>query len=145
WSSMPDDELLTMAGKGQLHDENVLRQQVERMIRDRRSIALAQNFASQWLGVTALGGATRPDPGRFPQFDDELVAAERQELVLFFDSIIREDRSLLDLIDADYTFANQKLAQLYELPRIKGAEMRRVSLNKRERGGVLGMAATLTA
>jgi hypothetical protein len=145
WSSMPDDELLALADKGRLHDEGVLRGQVERMIRDPRSIALAQNFASQWLGVTALGGATRPDPGRFPQFDDELVAAERQEVALFFDSIIREDRSLLDLIDADYTFANQKLAQLYGLPRIRGAEMRRVTLNTGDRGGVLGMAATLTA
>jgi hypothetical protein len=145
WSSMPDDPLLKLAGEGRLHDESILRAQIERMLRDPRSIALAQNFACQWLGITALGGATRPDSTRFPQFDDDLIAAERQELVLFFDSIIREDRSLLDLIDADYTFANQKLARLYNLPALKGTEMRRVALADHTRGGVLGMAATLTA
>jgi hypothetical protein len=145
WSSMPDDELLSLAGKGALHDENVLRAQVERMLRDPKSIALAQNFACQWLGITALGGATRPDASRFPQFDDELAAAERQEVVLFFDSVIREDRSLLDLIDSNYTFVNQKLASLYGLPRVRGGEMRRVELSTRDRGGVLGMAAMLTA
>ena len=145
WSSMPDDELMKLAGKGVLHEENILRQQVERMIRDPRSIALGQNFASQWLGITALGGAMRPDPTRFPQFDDELVAAERQEVVLFFNSIIHEDRSLLDLIDSDYTYVNQKLARLYELPGVRGPEMRRVSLVGGNRGGVLGMAGTLTA
>ena len=145
WSSMPDDELVALASKGRLHDENVLRQQVERMLRDPKSVALAQNFACQWLGITALGGATRPDTSRFPQFDDELASAERQEVVLFFDSLIREDRSLLDLIDSDYTFVNQKLAQLYNLPRVRGGEMRRVTVGSRDRGGVLGMAAMLTA
>lgn len=145
WSSMPDERLMSLAASGRLRDESVLRGEIERMIRDLKSIALAQNFATQWLGITALGGATRPDAGRFPQFDDDLINAERQEVVLFFDSIIREDRSLLDLIDADYTFANEKLARLYGIRGVKGIAMQRVALTDRTRGGVLGMAATLTA
>ena len=146
WSSMPDEELLALAAAGRLHEDDVLRQQVRRMLRDPRSIALAQNFGAQWLGITQLGVSTRPDAGRFPQFDDELCGAERQEVVLFLDSVIREDRSLLELIDGRYTFVNQQLADLYGIPDVRGGTMRRVALSADQaRGGVLGMAAVLTA
>lgn len=144
WSSMPDEELFSLARQGKLHDEEVLRAQVLRMLQDPRSIALAENFGAQWLGITSLGVTTRPDPGRFPQFDDELANAERQEAVRFVDSVFRHDRSLLELIDADYTFVNQKLADLYGIPGVQGGGMRRVELPAGGRGGVLAMAAILT-
>jgi mono/diheme cytochrome c family protein len=144
WSSMPDHELFSLAARGQLHDPMVLRQQVLRMLSDPKSIALAQNFAPQWLGITALGSSSRPDSARFPEFDDALAEAERDEVVRFFDSIVREDRSLLDLIDADYTFVNEKLAALYDIPDVKGSQPCRIQLTDRNRGGVLGMAAVLT-
>jgi len=143
WSSMPDEELFTLARHGKLQDEQVLRQQVQRMLLDPKSKSLAQNFSIQWLGVGSLGGGIRPDPHRFPQFDDDLAAAERDELVCFVDSIIREDRSLLDLIDANYTFVNEPLAKLYGIPNVSGDAMRRVSVSA-ERGGVMSMAAVLT-
>ena len=145
WSSMPDEELFSLAARGQLHDNDVLRRQVRRMLKDPRSIALAQNFAIQWLGIAALGGANRPDSIRFPDFNDSLIEAERQEVILFFNSIIHEDHSLMDLLDADYTFVNGKLAAIYGIPGVHGDEMRRVQLSDRNRGGVLGMAAMLTA
>jgi hypothetical protein len=145
WSSMPDEELFSLAAKGQLHDNDVLRRQVRRMLKDPRSIALAQNLAIQWLGITALGGANRPDSTRFPDFNESLIEAERQEVILFFNSIIHEDHSLVDLLDANYTFVNEKLAAIYGIPGIQGDEMRRVQLSDRNRGGVLGMAAMLTA
>jgi hypothetical protein len=143
WSSMPDDELFTLARQGKLQDEQVLHQQVQRMLADPRSKSLAQNFAVQWLGIGSLGSGIRPDPHRFPQFDDDLAAAEHDELVCFVDSIFREDRSLLDLIDADYTFVNAPLAKLYGIPNVSGAAMRRVNVSA-ERGGLMSMAAVLT-
>lgn len=145
WSSMPDDELFSLAAQDRLHEKDVLKEQVRRMLRDPRSAALGENFAQEWLGIEALGGANRPDSSRFPQFDDALADAERQEVALFFDSVIRDDQSLLKLIAADYTFANDRLAQLYGIERVDGAGMRRVSLPDRSRGGVLGMAAVLTS
>lgn len=144
WSSMPDEELLTLAGQGCLHDPGVLRQQVRRMMKDPRSVALAENFATQWLGITTLGDTRRPDPARFPQFNDSLAGDERQEVVLFVDSIFRDDRSVLDLLNATYTFANNRLAKLYGIPGVRGPEMRKVDLTDRNRGGVLTMAAVLT-
>jgi cytochrome c553 len=145
WSSMPDEELFTLAGQGCLHEPGVLRQQIRRMMKDPRSVALAENFATQWLGINALGDAKRPDPGRFPQFTDSLSTDERREVVLFVDSIFRDNRSLLDLLDARYTFANARLAKLYGLPGVRGPEMRKVELTDRNRGGVLTMAAVLTS
>jgi hypothetical protein len=142
---MPDAGLFSLASQGRLHDESVLRHEVLRMLADPRSIALSENFATQWLGITALGTTARPDSAKFPQFDDELAAAEREEVIRFFDSIIREDRSLLDLLDADYTFANQKLATLYGVASVSSSELVRVHLPDDSRGGVLGMAAILTA
>src|SRR5207248_1497061 len=118
--------------------------QVRRMMRDPRARGLAESFAVQWLGLRPLGAVIRPDPKMFPEFNDELAAAMREETILFFDSIIREDRSVLDLINADYTFVNERLAALYKIDGIKGPEMRRVKLDDPVRGGVLGQASILT-
>ena len=145
WSTLPDDELSECAARGTLHDDDELRRQVRRMLKDPRSVALAENFATQWLGITGLGSVNRPDPARFPGFDDELAQTERQEVVLFFNSIIHDDRSLLDLLDAKYTFANEKLAAVYGLKDVRGTELRRLQFADGNRGGVLGMAAVLTA
>ncbi len=144
WSSMPDAELFRVADEHRLHEEPVLREQVHRMLRDPRSRALAENFAVEWLGIGALGGAARPDPVRFPAFDDQLAADMRTEAILFFDAIVREDRGLPDLLDADYTFLNDRLAAHYGIPNIAGSEMRRVQLTDPNRGGVLGLGAVLT-
>jgi mono/diheme cytochrome c family protein len=144
WATMPDDELLRLASVGKLQDDKVLRQQVRRMLRDPRSRGLAESFVVQWLGLGALGGTIRPDPDRFPEFDDVLAGAMRQEAIHLFDRIVREDRSLLELIDADYTFVNDRLAKLYGLEGVKGPQMRRVQLADRSRGGVLGLAGVLT-
>jgi len=145
WSSMPDEELLSLAEQGRLHDKDVLRQQIARMMKDPRSIALAENFATQWLGINALGEAKRPDAGRFPEFTDGLAADERREVVLFVDSVFRNDQSVLDLLNARYTFADGKLARLYGIQGIHGNEMQKVELTDANRGGVLTMAAVLTA
>jgi mono/diheme cytochrome c family protein len=145
WSSTPDEELFSVAAQNRLHEPDVLKQQVRRIIADPKSAALGENFAQEWLGIQALGGASRPDSARFPDFNDRLVDAERQELVLFFNSVIHEDHSLTELIDANYTFANDRLANLYGLEGVSGSEMRRVTLSDRNRGGVLGMAAVLTS
>jgi cytochrome c553 len=144
WASMPDEELFRLAAEGKLHDEGVLRAQVRRMMRDPRARGLADSFASQWLGIRALGATIRPDARLFPEFTDELAAAMREETIRFFDSIVREDRSVLQLLDADYTFVNEPLAALYQMKDVKGPEMRRVPLEDPLRGGVLGHASILT-
>ncbi len=144
WASMPDEELFALATAGKLRDENVLREQVRRMLRDPRSHGLAESFVSQWLGLGALGETVRPDPQRFPEFDETLADAMRQEPIWFFDNLIREGRSLLELLDADYTFVNERLAQHYGVEGVRGTEMRRVPLVDKNRGGVLGMAGVLT-
>jgi mono/diheme cytochrome c family protein len=144
WSSMPDEELLRLASQGKLHDEKVLREQVRRMARSPRARGLANGFAAQWLGIQPLGVTIRPDARLFPEFTDELAEAMREETVLFFDSVVREDRSVLEIIAADYTFVNEALAALYKIPGVKGPEMRRVRLDDPSRGGVLGHASVLT-
>jgi len=144
WASMPDEELFALATAGRLREENVLREQVWRMLRDPRSHGLAESFVSQWLGLGALGDTVRPDPQRFPEFDETLAEAMRQEPIWFFDNLLREGRSLLELLDADYTFVNERLAQHYSIEGIRGAGMRRVQLTDKNRGGVLGMAGVLT-
>ena len=144
WASMPDEKLLELAAQGKLHDEEVLRGQVRRMMRDPRARGLADGFAAQWLGIRPLGKTVRPDARTFPEFDDELAAAMREETVLFFDAIVREDRSVLEVIDADYTFVNERLAAHYKIDGVKGPQMRRVKLDDPARGGVLGHAGILT-
>jgi hypothetical protein len=144
WSSMPDDQLLTLADHGALSDPEVLRGEVLRMLRDPKSAALGHLFASQWLGITPLGVTAKPDATRFPEFDEPLAASMRRETEYFFNDIVAEDRSLLNLIHSEYTFADERLARLYGLSDVTGPEMQRVQLADATRGGVVGMAAVLT-
>jgi len=145
WASMPDAALLEVAGEGRLAESGELRRQVRRMLRDPRAGALGEQFAMQWLGLSQFGELTRPDAERFPEFDDALAADMRNEVVLVFNHIIQEDRSLLELLDNDYTFANARLANLYDMDGVEGEEMQRVELAMDARGGLLGMAGVLTA
>ncbi len=144
WSSTPDDALLALARSGKLAERNVLVSQVRRLLRDARASSLAQRFASQWLQIGRVEGAT-PDPGLFPDFDDTLRRAMRAETEMVFDAVLREHRSIWELIDNDFTFVNEPLAKLYGLPGVRGMTMRRVHLPKGRRGGVLTHASVLTA
>jgi hypothetical protein len=137
WSSIPDDDLLDAAIAGKLHEPDVLEREVRRMLADQRSQTLVTNFASQWLYLRNLE-SIRPDMRLFPDFDDNLRQAFRQETELFFESILREDRSVLDLLRADYTFLNERLAKHYGIPNIYGSRFRRVDLEPDSmRGGLL--------
>ena len=142
WSSIPDEELLDLAGRGELRDPAVLKQQVERMLADSRSKALVRNFAGQWLYLRNVRSAS-PDLKEFPDFDDNLREALQQETELFFESMLREDRSVLELLDADYTFLNERLARHYGIPKIYGSHFRRVTLNDENRRGLLGQGSIL--
>jgi mono/diheme cytochrome c family protein len=142
WSSMPDDELFELARKKTLHEPDVLEAQVRRMLKDPRSRALVDNFAGQWLQLRSLKDL-KPDPDLFPNFDEKLRTAMLKETELFFDSILREDRGILDFLDADYTFVNERLAKHYGLPGVQGEQFRRVSLTGTPRGGILTQAAVL--
>jgi mono/diheme cytochrome c family protein len=137
WSSMPDDELLEVAASGRLSRPDVLEQQVKRMLADERSHSLVSNFAGQWLYLRNLDSFI-PDMRLFPDFDDNLRQAMRQETELFVESIVREDRSVLDLIKADYTYLNERLAKHYGIPHIYGSHFRRVTVDDAShRGGLL--------
>ena len=142
WSSMPDEELMQAASDGRLLEPDVLKQQALRMLKDVKSDALVENFAGQWLQLRTLP-LVSPDPKRFRDFDDELRQAMRQETEQFVRAIIREDRSVLEFLDADYTFVNARLARHYGLPAIEGDEFQRVSIDKSQRGGLLGQASIL--
>jgi len=143
WSSIPDDQLLDVAGKGKLHEPPVLEQQVKRMLADPKSEALIDNFAEQWLFLRNLKTAS-PDLEEFPDFDDNLRQAMRQETKLFFDSIVHEDRSVMELLTGDYTFVNERLAKHYGIPDIYGSQFRRVQISDEARRGLLGQASILT-
>ncbi len=143
WSSVPDDELLDLAEKGTLTNPQVLKQQLERMLDDPRSSALTSNFAGQWLHIRNVT-SVRPDPVIFPDFDESLRASMRRETELFFDSIVRENRSVMDLLTAKYTFLNDRLAKHYGIPGIYGSQFRRIELQDPNRGGLLGQASLLT-
>ena len=127
WSSAPDEELLKIAAAGRLNEPVVLERQVRRMLKDPKAIALAVNFAGQWLNLRGLD-ATTPLPLLYPDFDDPLRQAMRSEVELLFDTIVREDRSVLDLLNADYTFVNERLAKHYGIKNITGSQFRRVTL-----------------
>ena len=142
WSSIPDDELLTAAGKGRLRRPEVLEAQVRRMLADPRAGALVRNFAAQWLHVRNLRNAT-PDKDEFPDFDDNLRQAFEREMELFVGSIMAEDRSVLDLLTADYTFVNERLAKHYGIPNVYGPHFRRVTLADEARRGLLGKGGVL--
>jgi mono/diheme cytochrome c family protein len=143
WSSMPDDELFARAARGELHEGRVLDAEVARMLRDARSSSLSRDFAGQWLETRNLDRVA-PDAKRFPEFDDELRAAMRSETEMFFDAILRENRSVWELVDSDFTFVDERLAKLYGIPGVHGPEMRRVRLQGGPRGGVLTQASVLT-
>lgn len=143
WSGIPDDELLALAERSKLSDPAILRAQVRRMLADPRSDSLISNFGGQWLYLRNLA-SVKPDPDVFPDFDESLRAAFRQETDLFLGSVFREDRNILDLLDADYTFLNQRLAEHYGVPNVYGSQFRRVALTDPTRGGLLGQGSILT-
>jgi mono/diheme cytochrome c family protein len=145
WSSIPDEQLLDLAERGQLTRPAVLRQQVQRMLADPRAThALVDDFAAQWLNLRRVDEVII-DPDRYPDFDDNLLEAFKRETELFVGSTLREDRSVLDLLRADYTFVNERLARHYRIPGIYGNRFRRVTLsNPNERGGLLAHGALLS-
>ena len=143
WASMPDAELMTAAKAGTLGRPPVLEAQVRRMLADPKAYNLVDNWAAQWLQLRNLA-RTKPDPARFPKVDDELLDAMRTETNLFIEAIIKEDRSILDIIDAPFTFLNGPLARHYGIKGVDGEEFRRVTLDGEQRSGVLTQAAILT-
>lgn len=143
WATMPDAELSALADAGKLHDQSVLLAQVQRLLADPRSRALFDGFGAQWLGLVGLESKTFDD-AMFPQMTTQLRAAMIDEARLFFDSIIRENRSVIDFVDSDYTFLNATLASIYGLEKtVTGPEMRKVKLEDTNRGGILGMPSVL--
>lgn len=143
WSSIPDDELLELAAKDELHVPHVLRQQVLRMLADRKSDALVYGFADQWLYLRNLD-STSPNPRLFPNWDDNLRQSLRRETELFFESIMRDDRNVLDLLRANYTYLNERLAKHYDIPGVYGSQFRRVSIPAdNPRRGLLGQGSIL--
>jgi mono/diheme cytochrome c family protein len=142
WSSIPDDELLNVASQGKLKNTVILDQQVKRMLADAKAEALVSNFAGQWLYLRNLKNQI-PNSLEFPDFDDNLRQALQHETELFFGSIMREDRNVLDLMTADYTFVNERLAQHYGIPNISGSHFRRVAVTTEARKGLLGQGSIL--
>jgi hypothetical protein len=143
WSSIPDDELLNTAIAGKLKQPSVLEHQVRRMLADPRSKALVENFVDQWLQMGKLAGLV-PDPDAFPEFDENLRVAMHQETTEFVSAQLREDRSVLDLLTADYSYLNERLARHYGIPNIYGNQFRKVTFTDGVRGGLLGQASVLT-
>lgn len=145
WMSMPDQELMELAGQGGLGTEETLRGQVARMIADPKSKVFTSTFVGEWLGFSELGGAIRPDDVAFPEFTPALGEAMLAEGTRYFDRIVRENRSLLELLDSNYSFLNEDLSRLYGVEGVVGREIRLVKFDDSRRGGVLGMGAVLTA
>jgi hypothetical protein len=144
WSSTPDEELMDLAVRGKLRDPLVLEKQVRRMLADERSGELVTNFAEQWLQLRRLA-ATTPDMRTFPDFDDNLRQAFREETDLFVRSVMRDDRSVLDLLRANYTFVNERLAKHYGIPNVYGSQFRRIDFDSNTpRGGLLRQGSILT-
>ncbi len=143
WSSIPDDELLGLAERGELSDASVLEREVRRMLADPRSQALVTNFAGQWLFLRNIA-RIQPDPAAFPNFDENLRQGLRKETELLIESMLREDKSVADLLNSDYTFLNERLAKHYGIEGIYGSEFRRVQIDDPKRRGLLGQASILT-
>ena len=143
WSSIPDEELLSLAEKGKLKDPGILTAQVSRMLDDPRSQAFVSNFAGQWLFLRNLQ-QMRPDQDVFPKFDASLRHSFERETELFFNAILRENRPLTDLLSANFTYLNQRLAEHYGIPNVYGSQFRRVTLKDENRGGLLGQGSILT-
>ena len=144
WSSIPDDELLDLAIQNKLKDPSVLEKQVRRMLADARSTALVENFATAWLGLRKLRSAA-PDPGLFADFDETLRQDLQRETQLFIESELRADHSIVNLLSANYTLVNERLAKHYGIGNVYGSHFRRVTVNSEERGGLLGQGSILTA
>jgi mono/diheme cytochrome c family protein len=142
WSSMPDDTLLAAAESGKLATDVQIEAQVSRMVKDAKSLSLAQNFAGQWLNLRKAA-VVQPDVARFPTFNEGLRRAMQQETELYFDRIVRDDRPVMELVKSDYTFLNEPLAKHYGIPDVTGDSMRLVKLSPGPRGGVLGHASVL--
>lgn len=143
WSTMPDDELFRLAQTGELHQPQVLREQVDRMLQDPRATTLGDNFAAQWLNLRNLAEVD-PNPELFPDFNEELRADMAQETLHFFNSLVSDDRPVAEFLNADYTYVNQRLAEYYGLPTVDGEGFQRVSLAGTKRSGVLTHASILT-
>jgi hypothetical protein len=144
WSTIPDDELLTLADQGKLRDPGVMRSQIRRMMADPKSDALIYNFGGQWLYLRTLANV-KPDPEIFDSFDQNLRQAFQRETELFLTSIFREDRPVLEMLDADYTYLNERLAKHYGIANVYGPQFRKVALPAGSpRGGLLGQGSVLT-
>ena len=143
WSSMPDAELFGLADANKLNVPEELERQVQRMLRDPKARALVENFGGQWLNLRNLDAVT-PDPKQFESFDDALREDMKTETLTFFSAVMSEDRGLLDFLDADFTFANERLARHYGIPGVEGSDFRRVSLAGQQRSGILTHASILT-
>ena len=143
WNSIPDDALLDLAEQGDLSEPATFDAQVERMLADPKSDALTSSFAGQWL-MLRNAAAVQPDEDLFPDFGEGLRQGFRRETEMLFDSVLRENRSTLDLLAADYTFVNERLARHYGIPGIRGSHFRRVQLDREARGGLLGHGSILT-
>jgi hypothetical protein len=142
WSSIPDDELLDLAVRRRLEDPAVLEHQVRRMLADGRSKALVDNFFGQWLLLRNIR-SVRPEPDLFPDFDEELRESFQRETELFLASQLREDRSIIELLSANYSFVNERLARHYQIPNVKGNDFRRVIFSDQQRGGLIGQGSLL--
>ena len=145
WSSMPDDRLFELAASGKLRDPEVFEGEVIRMLGDAKAKSLSMHFAGQWFGWEELRSRVDPDTRKFPEFTFRMRVLMYQESSSFFEHLVRENGSLLDLIDSDYVFVNEDLARHYGIPGVAGPEIRKVASNSPHRGGVLGMASVLTA
>jgi len=144
WSSMPDDELLTLADHGQLQGPAVMKAQLKRMLTDSKSKRLVEAFGGQWLETRNLDDAAKPDAKKFPEYDQDLRDAMKTETQMFLQAIVDEDRSVLDLLDARFTYLNERLARYYGIPDVTGEQFRRVELDGVQRGGILTQASVLT-
>ncbi len=144
WMTMPDSELFELAAKGELANPEVLRTQVKRMLQDPKSAVFTENFIKQWLEISAIGKTIAPDPKKFPEFDPVVQKSAISEPVLYFDHLVRENKSLLSLLHSKETFLNKPLAKLYGIEGVEHEELELVSLNDPNRGGLLGMSSVLT-
>jgi hypothetical protein len=144
WSSIPDDELLKVASEGRLKKPEVLEQQVRRMLADAKSDAIVENFGGQWLQIRNLKNSV-PSEDLFPEFDDNLRQSLARETELFFENIVREDHNVIDLLTADYTYVNERLAKHYKIPNVYGSQFRRVTITDDARRGLLGQGGILTS
>jgi hypothetical protein len=145
WLSMPDETLFDLASEGRLSEPAVVRVEIRRMMRDPKARVFSSQFAGQWLGSVEVGRGAKPDTGVFPDYSGSLEQSMKIEVVEFFDHLVREDRSLLELIDSDYLILNEELAAHYGMEGVTGREFRKAPVQDRNRGGILGMAGLLTA